>query len=1209
VDVRAAAASRTRTDLHLEEIDVEEKHPELPRLSAFLKGQLDRRSSGELEQHLEVCGYCRERIEGIEGDSQQRPQAPDQVKSAEDRVAGAGRASLAHGPSAEASENDATEMSPASEGDTPSLMDTRAAATSLMDTRSSQVIDALCGEYAQRWSAEGRPPITAYLERVGAQYRSELLLKLLNLDVRLRRIAGGEIHVRQYAELGEDAIRLVRRLLDGESDPGNAAVEAERSNALQGAMALSERAASNTRIGPYKLLEQIGEGGMGVVWVAEQEQPVRRRVALKLIKGGMGSKETLARFEAERQALAMMDHQNIAKVLDAGTTEFGGPYFVMELVKGLPLTKYCDRNKLSIRERLELLIPVCHAVQHAHQKGIIHRDLKPSNVLVSLNDGKPVPKVIDFGLAKALEHTTKLTDKTMFTALGKIIGTLRYMSPEQAGTNVQDVDTRTDVYAIGVMLYELLAGSTPLDRETLAKCTLHEVLDLIRESEPPRPSSRLSALDDAAAGEISQRRKITPARLHQILRGELDWIVMKALEHDRTRRYESARDLADDMNRYLHGEAVAARPPSAGYRLRKFVNKNRVLVGVTGGVFALLVAGIAGVSWFNEELKESNAKLQQSLEETRITIDQYVDTVMNDELLREKRFQPTAEKLLADAVSHYKRYVEQYQHDKGSLDKVTQSLRRISLISQRCGRLNESLEASNLEVELLRNLLEASPDDGLIQWELANALKRLGSVARALNDAGLAEDSLTQASELMDAVAGDTSSKDFRVDHLWALASLLELYMDQNDDARITQLIPRVEQMAAALRADFEDDIQVRKAARGVLLNKAIYIATTQGPVQALPAFEKCVEFSTEDLKLDPQDEGLRSNKATDLYNLGITLMNAGRPDDAVPLQEQAAVLFEKLVTDFPLVKIHQTFLADTYQKLAEIKAGQRDFAAAEEMMERAVEMHGVLVAKYPDEATFGSRMANQINLWGEMLLEQEDYAKALAKFAEAFELLSPIVAKNPAHFSNQYRLARAARNRGLANARLGNSRSALDDFALSVRTCLDFRNLPMFPELMQSAVVDAATLEDDDRQLQPSFATFYDLLKPELDDTTTDVRLAAARLAVMADQRQDAERMLESLVATVPQLTGEQCFAGARVAALAAKYASADNGRNPAERSIEAKRLVGNAVSLLDEALETGFFDDARQRSLLQSDTDLQSLREYGEFQEFLDKAVASRN
>ncbi len=360
------------------------------------------------------------------------------------------------------------------------------------------------------------------------------------------------------------------------------------------------------QIGPYKLMEQIGEGGFGLVFVAEQERPVRRRVALKIVKPGAGSKEVIARFEAERQAVAMMTHPNIAQVFDAGVTADHRPYFVMELVRGLPITEFCDQQRLDVRRRLDLMLDVCSAVHHAHQKGVIHRDLKPSNILVTLHDGKPVAKVIDFGVAKALDQ--KLTDKTVYTRFFSMIGTPLYMSPEQAEMSGLDVDTRSDIYSLGVVLYELLAGTTPFDSHRLDSAGLDELRRIIREEEPPRPSNRVSTQDRARSTIVDQRR-IEPQRLASTLRGDLDWIVMKSLEKDRSRRYDSAAALANDIRCYLNGEPINARPPSAVYQFQKFARRHRVAILTATLVLLTMVAGTAVSVWqMSEAIGERNAK-------------------------------------------------------------------------------------------------------------------------------------------------------------------------------------------------------------------------------------------------------------------------------------------------------------------------------------------------------------------------------------------------------------------------------------------------------------------------------------------------------------------------------------------------------------------------------------------------------------------------
>jgi len=372
-----------------------------------------------------------------------------------------------------------------------------------------------------------------------------------------------------------------------------------------------------TTIGRYKLLEKIGEGGMAVVYMAEQKRPIRRRVALKLIKLGMDTKQVVARFDVERQALAMMEHPNIAKVLDAGKTKTGRPYFVMELVKGVAITEYCDKNKLDTRERLDLFVQICNAVQHAHQKGIIHRDIKPSNVMVTLRDGKPVPKVIDFGIAKAISQ--RLTEKTLFTRYAQMIGTPAYMSPEQAEMSELDVDTRTDIYSLGVLLYQLLTGVTPFSEEQLREAGYVEMQRIILEEEPCRPSTKLSTLGDSLT-YVAEHRKTEPSMLTKLIRGDLDWIVMKSLEKDRVLRYETVHDLAQDIRHHLNDEPVLAGPPSLSYKMQKFIRRNRIAV-ITGAiVMVAVVLAVVVLSLSTALIWRAQSRTQQALGREQLAV-------------------------------------------------------------------------------------------------------------------------------------------------------------------------------------------------------------------------------------------------------------------------------------------------------------------------------------------------------------------------------------------------------------------------------------------------------------------------------------------------------------------------------------------------------------------------------------------------------------
>jgi serine/threonine protein kinase len=699
----------------------------------------------------------------------------------------------------------------------------------------------------------------------------------------------------------------------------------------------------------YKLLEAIGEGGMGTVWVAEQTEPVKRKVALKLIKAGMDSKSVLARFEAERQALAVMDHPNIAKVLDGGLTETGRPFFVMDYVKGVPITEYCDATRLSVAQRLELFVQVCQAVQHAHQKGIIHRDLKPSNILVAPYDDKPVPKIIDFGLAKAMHQS--LTDRTLHTAHESVLGTPLYMSPEQAQLNNLDVDTRSDIYSLGVLLYELLTGTTPLEKKRFKEAAWEEIRRIIREEEPPRPSTRLSST--ATLASLAAGRQTEPARLSKLVRGDLDWITMKALEKDRTRRYETANGLARDIQRYLSDEPVEASPPSATYRLRKLARKHRTALTTAAAFVVLLVAGAAVATWqavratqaetlavdanthldaANTELKTSNQNLDtanQNLKTTNEKLD--LARIAADQAA-------AAEKLAADkereATALALTRLKEIEKANGLLESIFTDVN--PRLEQKGGpllieQLTKRLLAvgDKLDTEAIRDPLTVAR----LQNFLGTTLHNLGEYGKAIE---------------LHQQARRTREKLLGPDHPDTLQSMNNLAGGYHAAGKLDLALPLYEEtlqlQKARLGADHpgtlltmnnlatgyrdagkwdlalpldEETLKLRKAKLGPdhpdtlssMNNLAMGFKDAGKLDLALPLFEET--FKLTKVKLGPDHPGTLIS----MNNLAMGYYAAGKLDLAVPLLEETLKLSKaKLGPEHPDTLISMSNLADGYK-------------------------------------------------------------------------------------------------------------------------------------------------------------------------------------------------------------------------------------------------------------------------------------------------------
>jgi serine/threonine protein kinase/tetratricopeptide (TPR) repeat protein len=706
------------------------------------------------------------------------------------------------------------------------------------------------------------------------------------------------------------------------------------------------------RIGPYKILDFLGEGGMGAVYLAEQEQPIRRKVALKVVKLGMDTKEVIARFESERQALAMMNHPNIAQVHDAGTTERGASYFVMEHVAGIPITDYCDKHRLSTRERLEIFIPVCQAIQHAHQKGIIHRDIKPSNVLVALQDGKPVPKIIDFGIAKATNQ--RLTEKTVFTQQGYLIGTPEYMSPEQAEMTGLDVDTTTDIYSLGVLLYQLLVGALPFDAGTLRHAGYDEIRRMIREEEPPKPTTRLNSLGQSAK-EIAERRRTDVASLAKDLRGDLEWVTMKAMEKDRTRRYASSSELAADIERSLRFEPVLAGPPSSVYRIGRYVRRHRGGVIAAAVVLVAIFIGTAGITIGLLRAVRAEKKAVEEAATAKRVSDFLVDLFKVSDPSKAKGNTITAREILDRGAKKIEEELAGQPPVQARLMETMGTVyRSLGLYPQAQSMLEKTLK-------LKRSIY------GNADLSVADTLQILGIV---YDDQGKYDEAVSLIQKSVDIKSKRLKPDDPELAR--SLNSLAIVFYDQGKYAEAEPLLER--SLAIKEKAERLDDADVANT----LINLGI-IKRSERKYEDSEAFlRRALAISEKKLGDEHPDMA-----AAILNNLGSLYEDQGRRVEAEPLYLRSLAIWEKILgPNHPDVAIALHNLANLYRNLGK-------YAQAEPLYLRSLAIWEKTLG--PDHPYVGDSLRERANLYR----DQGKYAAAEPLYIRSLQILEKSLDEN----------------------------------------------------------------------------------------------------------------------------------------------------------------------------------------------------------------------